>query len=51
MFSAAEKTLLERTEVEGAHKNFLAMQENFQLAVNVCGRGSDTIFLLGSTVQ
>ena len=29
MFPAAEKTLSEGTEVEGAHKCFLGMQENF----------------------
>ena len=46
---AAEKTLSEGTVVEGAHKSFLAMQENCQRSVNVCGRGSDTIFSLGST--
>ena len=46
---AAEKTLSEGTEVEGAHKYFLEMQENCQRSVNVCGRGSDRIFSLGST--
>ena len=51
MFPAAEKTLSEGTEVEGAHKYFLAMQENCQHLVDVCGRGSDTIFSLGYTVR
>ena len=38
MFSAAEKTLSEGTEVEEAHKCFFAMQENCQRSVNVCCR-------------
>ena len=51
IFPAAEKTLSEGTEVEGAHKYFLAIQENCQRSVNVCGRVSNTNFSLGSTVR